>query len=92
MEGPGPVKHMKNIYIKKKKLQSESGIFMKTDITLWATLFVIAKEKKEKKQPKSPTTEEWTNKFWYTPKMEYCGIIKGINYNHMYFIYKHSHS
>lgn len=35
--------------------------------------------KEKKDRPKSTTVKEWKNKLWYTPKVGYCGIIKGIN-------------
>ena len=58
---------------------------MKTIVRIWYN--------RKKKTHKPSTTEEWTNELWYSPKMGYCGIIKGINYNHMYFIKKkNSHS
>ena len=53
---------------------------MKTIVRIWYN--------RKKKTHKPSTTEEWTNELWYSPKMGYCGIIKVINYNHMYFIKK----
>ena len=38
-----------------------------------AALFTIAKTLK---QPKSPSTEEWIKKMWYTYTMEYYSAIK----------------
>ena len=68
--------------MKKKKIYIY--IYEKTIVRIWY-------KRKRKKKHKPSTTEEWTNELWYSPKMECCGIIKGINYNHMYFILKKVH-
>ena len=38
-----------------------------------ATLFTIAKARK---QPKCPSTDEWIKKMWYLYTMEYYSVIK----------------
>ena len=38
-----------------------------------AALFTITRTWK---QPKCPSTEEWTKKMWYTYTMEYYSVIK----------------
>ena len=38
-----------------------------------AALFAVARIRR---QPKSPTTEEWIKKMWYTHTMEYYSTIK----------------
>ena len=38
-----------------------------------AALFTVAKIWK---QPKCPSTDEWTKKMWYIYTMEYCSAIK----------------
>lgn len=40
-------------------------------------LFIITKDWK---QHKCPSSVEWINKLWYVHKMEYCSVIKGMNY------------
>ena len=50
-------------------IQKESGTTMFT-----AALFIIARTWK---QPKCPSTDEWTKKMWHIYTMEYYSAIKG---------------
>lgn len=59
---------------------------MKTIVRIWHN------SKRKRTNHKPSRTEEWTDGLWYSPKMGYCGIIKGINYNHMHFIKENPHS
>ena len=58
------------IYLKKMNILTQKYIHMPIFI---AELFTIAKIQK---QPKHPSMDEWINKLWFIPTMDYFSAIR----------------
>ena len=45
-----------------------------------AALFTVARTRK---QPKSPSTDQWIKKMWYICTTKYYSVIKGMKMGHL---------